>query len=42
VLEEKKEFAQKSLNFIGNQQSSPRVKINALTNTGSVLVKDQK
>ncbi|WP_332695382.1 DUF4097 domain-containing protein [Halalkalibacter lacteus] len=41
VLEEKKEFAQKSLSFIGNQQSSPRVKVNALTNTGSVLVKDQ-
>ncbi|MFC0469921.1 DUF4097 domain-containing protein [Halalkalibacter kiskunsagensis] len=42
VLEEKKEFAQKSLSFIGNQQSSPRVKVSALTNTGSVLVKDQK
>ncbi|KHF41263.1 DUF4097 family beta strand repeat-containing protein [Halalkalibacter okhensis] len=42
TLEEKKEFAQKSLNFIGNQHSSPRVKVNALTNTGSVLVKDQK
>ncbi len=42
TLEEKKEFAQKSLSFIGNQQASPRVKVNALTNTGSVLVKDQK
>jgi DUF4097 and DUF4098 domain-containing protein YvlB len=42
TLEEKKEFAQKSLSFIGNQHSSPRVKVNALTNTGSVLVKDQE
>ncbi|MDT8858745.1 DUF4097 domain-containing protein [Alkalihalobacillus sp. MEB130] len=42
TLEEKKEFAQKSLSFIGNQQSSPRIKVNATTNTGSVLVKDQK
>ncbi|WP_227937294.1 DUF4097 family beta strand repeat-containing protein [Alkalihalobacillus deserti] len=41
VLEEKKEFAQKSLNFLGNQQSSPRLKLNAATNTGSVLVRDQ-
>lgn len=41
VLEEKKEFAQKSLSFIGNQQSSPRVKVSALTNTGSILVKDR-
>ncbi|MCK0472985.1 DUF4097 domain-containing protein [Halalkalibacter sp. APA_J-10(15)] len=40
-LEEKKEFAQKQLTFIGNQQSSPRVKVNALTNTGSIVVKDQ-
>ncbi|MCM3714627.1 DUF4097 family beta strand repeat-containing protein [Halalkalibacter oceani] len=40
VLEEKKEFAQKTLSFIGNQDSSPRVKINALTNTGSIHVKD--
>jgi len=41
VLEEKKEFAHKSMNFIGNQQSSPRIKVNASTNTGSVLIRDQ-
>ncbi len=41
VLEEKKDFAQKSLSFIGNQQSSPRVKVSALTNTGSVMIKDR-
>ncbi|NEU30186.1 DUF4097 domain-containing protein [bacterium LRH843] len=41
VLEEKKEFVQKSMTIIGNQHSSPRVKVNAVTNTGSVLVKDQ-
>ncbi len=40
-LEEKKEFAQKQLTFVGNQQSSPRIKINALTNTGSIIVKDK-
>ncbi|WP_066156951.1 DUF4097 family beta strand repeat-containing protein [Halalkalibacter krulwichiae] len=42
VLEEKKEFAQKSMNFLGNQVSSPRLKLSATANTGSVLVKDQK
>ncbi len=42
VLEEKKEFVQKSLSFIGNQSSSPRLKINALTNTGSIHIKDKK
>jgi DUF4097 and DUF4098 domain-containing protein YvlB len=41
VLEEKKEFAHKSINFLGNQQSSPRLKLNASTNTGSVLIRDQ-
>lgn len=41
ILEEKKEFAQKHLSFIGNQESSPRIKLNALTNTGSVLLKDR-
>ena len=40
IVEEKKEFAQKSLSFIGNQEASPRVKVNAQTNTGSVLIKD--
>lgn len=41
VLEERKDFAQKSLSFIGNQHSSPRIKVSALTNTGSVNVKDR-
>ncbi|MFC0559320.1 DUF4097 domain-containing protein [Halalkalibacter alkalisediminis] len=41
VLEEKKEFAQKTMNFLGNQQSSPRLKLVAATNTGSVLIRDQ-
>lgn len=40
VLEEKKEFVQKSLSFIGNQHSSPRLKMNILTNTGSITVND--
>ncbi|ADC49148.1 hypothetical protein BpOF4_05430 [Alkalihalophilus pseudofirmus OF4] len=41
ILDEKKEFAQKSTSFVGNQQSSPRVKVNAVTYTGSILVKDR-
>lgn len=41
VLEEKKEFVQKSLSFIGNQLASPRVKINALTNTGTIQINDK-
>ena len=40
-LEEKKEFAQKALSFIGNQQSSPRVKVSALTNTGTIQINDR-
>ncbi|WP_368503310.1 DUF4097 family beta strand repeat-containing protein [Alkalihalophilus sp. As8PL] len=41
ILDEKKEFAQKSTSFVGNQQASPRVKVNAITYTGSILVKDR-
>ncbi|WP_017726285.1 DUF4097 family beta strand repeat-containing protein [Halalkalibacterium ligniniphilum] len=41
VLEEKKDFAQKTMSFVGNQDQSPRVKIVALTNTGSIRVKDR-
>ncbi|GAF65650.1 hypothetical protein BTS2_2548 [Bacillus sp. TS-2] len=39
ILEEKKEFAQKSITFVSNQEASPRLKIYALTNTGSIVVK---
>ena len=41
VLEEKREFVQKSLHFIGNQSSSPRLKLNALANTGTIHVNDK-
>ncbi|WP_100374012.1 DUF4097 family beta strand repeat-containing protein [Bacillus sp. FJAT-45037] len=41
ILDEKKEFAQKQTSFVGNQQSSPRVKVNAVTYTGSALVRDR-
>ncbi|TSB48303.1 DUF4097 family beta strand repeat-containing protein [Alkalicoccobacillus porphyridii] len=40
VLEEKKDFANRLLHFVGNSSSSPRVKVSAVTNTGSIKAKD--
>lgn len=36
ILEEKKEFIQKSIAFIANKDASPRLKLEAETNTGSI------
>ncbi|WYP25785.1 DUF4097 domain-containing protein [Alkalihalobacillus sp. FSL W8-0930] len=40
VLEEKKDFANRSLHFVGNPSASPRVKVSAVSNTGSIKAKD--
>ncbi|WP_100405426.1 DUF4097 family beta strand repeat-containing protein [Bacillus solitudinis] len=40
ILEEKKEFAVKGLTFVGNKQQTTTIKVNAVTNTGSIIVKD--
>ncbi|MCM2675657.1 DUF4097 family beta strand repeat-containing protein [Alkalicoccobacillus plakortidis] len=40
VLEEKKDFANRLLHFVGNSSSTPRVKVSAVSNTGSIKAKD--
>ncbi len=39
IVEEKKEFVQKSVTLIANKEKSPRMKLDASTNTGSITVK---
>ncbi|KMK77458.1 DUF4097 family beta strand repeat-containing protein [Alkalihalobacillus pseudalcaliphilus] len=40
VIDEKKEFAQKHISFVANQSANPRLKVYAVTNTGSINVKE--
>lgn len=39
IIEEKKDFVQKQVVFVANEEKSPRLKLEASTNTGSVSVK---
>ncbi|KGA95658.1 hypothetical protein AJ85_17320 [Alkalihalobacillus alcalophilus ATCC 27647 = CGMCC 1.3604] len=42
VIEEKKDFAQKNISFVANQDATPRLKVYAITNTGSINVKERE
>ncbi len=41
IVEEKKDFVQKTLSFIANKECSPRFKLEAETNTGSIQIEQR-
>ncbi|WP_209121431.1 DUF4097 domain-containing protein [Alkalihalobacillus sp. BA299] len=41
IVEEKKDFVQKTLSFIANKECSPRLKLESETNTGSIQVEQR-
>ncbi|WP_100400208.1 DUF4097 family beta strand repeat-containing protein [Bacillus sp. FJAT-44742] len=42
VIEEKKDFVQKSITFVSNQSGSPRLRLEASTKTGSISLKNME